>query len=177
MVSAAKSRILAFVHIARHGLTHIPEAHSLADLDVDATVATVEKHPEVIGIKVRACGPAMKSAGLEFIELAVTAARRARVPLMVHIGDANFGKSGAITAGLLPFLEEGDIVTHVYTGAVGRALGDDGRVLPELLASTPLYSVTPTVQSGSCTRHTATGCLAVTFGFDSSPKSASSRRP
>ncbi len=132
IVRTAATEVLAFVHIARHGLAHVPEATSTEDVDVDATVSVIGGYPEVIGVKVRACGPAIERYGMEFIGLAVRAAREAQVPVMVHIGDANFGRSDTITAELLPVLETGDIVTHVYTGAPGRALDESGRVLREL---------------------------------------------
>ena len=133
VISGAKTRVLTNIHIARHGLAHIPEAATLEDVDVDATVATVARSPEIVGVKVRACGPAVESAGLAYIELAARAARAAGVRLMVHIGDANFGRSERITRELLPLLEPGDLLTHLYTGAPGKALDESGKVLPELL--------------------------------------------
>jgi dihydroorotase len=132
IVRTAATEVLAFVHIARHGLAHVPEATTMDDVDIDATVATVATYPEVVGVKVRACGPAIERHGMEFIGLAIRAARETNVPLMVHIGDANFGRSDSITAELLPALDSGDIVTHVYTGAPGRAIAGSGRVLAEL---------------------------------------------
>lgn len=133
VVAQAETRILANIHIARYGLAHVPEAHSLADVDVDGTVATIARYPEIIGVKVRACGPAVEVEGLAYLHAAKQAARDAGVRLMVHIGDANFGRSAAITRQLLPLLEAGDIVTHLYTGAPGRAVDEHGVVVPELL--------------------------------------------
>lgn len=128
----AATDVLAYVHIARNGLSHVPEAHVLDDLDVDGTVETLARHPEAVGVKVRACGPVVERHGLDAIHLARDAARQAGVPLMVHVGDANFGRSGAITADLLPLLEAGDVITHVYTGAPGRLLDESGRALDAL---------------------------------------------
>ncbi len=128
----AATDVLAYVHIARHGLSHVPEAHVLEDMDVDGTVETLARHPEAVGVKVRACGPVVEHHGLDAIHLARRAARQAGVPLMVHVGDANFGRSGAITAELLPLLEAGDVITHVYTGAPGRLLDESGHVLDAL---------------------------------------------
>jgi dihydroorotase len=132
IVRKAATEVLAFVHIARHGLAHVPEATTMDDVDVGATASIVTDYPEVIGVKVRACGPAIERYGMEFINLAIRAAREAQAPVMVHIGDANFGRSDTITAELLPSLEAGDIVTHVYTGAPGRAIDGQGQVLAEL---------------------------------------------
>jgi dihydroorotase len=132
VVRRAVTEVLAYVHIARHGLSHVPEAHVLEDMDVDGTVETLARHPEAVGVKVRACGPVVEHHGLDAIDRARRAARQAGVPLMVHVGDANFGRSGAITADLLPLLEAGDVITHVFTGAPGRLLDDSGRVLDAL---------------------------------------------
>ena len=132
VVSRAMTTVLANIHIARYGIAHVPEAHTLDDVDVDATVQIIAEYPEIIGVKVRACGPLVEAHGLAYLRAAAQAARQASVKLMVHIGDANFGRSAGITRQLLPLLEAGDLLTHVYTGAPGRALEDDGTVLAEL---------------------------------------------
>jgi dihydroorotase len=36
---------------------------------------------------------------------------------------------------LLPLLEEGDILSHIYTGQFGGLLGEDGRAVPEIIAA------------------------------------------
>jgi dihydroorotase len=94
-------------------------------------VAVAGDYPEVIGVKVRACGPVVDDEGTAIVEAAARAAREAAVRLMVHIGDANFGRAD-ITADLLPLLEPGDMLTHLYTAAPGRVIDEDDRVLPGL---------------------------------------------
>ncbi len=132
VVTRAKTTVFTNIHIARYGIAHVPEAYTLDDIDIDATVETIARYPEIVGVKVRACGPVVETQGMAYLEAAVQAARQADVRLMVHIGDANFGRSAGITRRLLPLLEAGDLLTHVYTGAPGRAVDDDGTVLPEL---------------------------------------------
>ena len=86
------------------------------------------------GVKVRATGPGVVSLGLEMVELAKTAAVEGGVPLMVHIGDRfHEGDGPVLTQGLLPLLEAGDIVTHLYTGNPGRIIDDAGDLLPEVI--------------------------------------------
>jgi dihydroorotase len=131
VIEPARTRVLANVHIARHGLSHVPEARTMDDADVDSTVAVAGDYPEVIGVKVRACGPVVDDEGTAIVEAAARAAREAAVRLMVHIGDANFGRAD-ITADLLPLLEPGDMLTHLYTAAPGRVIDEDDRVLPGL---------------------------------------------
>ncbi|MBK5267141.1 MAG: amidohydrolase/deacetylase family metallohydrolase [Acidimicrobiia bacterium] len=133
VVTRAKTKVYTNIHIARYGIAHVPEANTLADIDIDATVETISRYPEIVGVKVRACGPVVEDHGLAPLEAAAQAARKAGVRLMVHIGDANFGRSAEITRQLLPLLEAGDLLTHVYTGAPGRVIDDHGKVVPELL--------------------------------------------
>jgi dihydroorotase len=51
---------------------------------------------------------------------------------MVHIGDAEKQVPPALTQEILPLLEPGDILSHVYTAKPGSVLRPDGTVLPEL---------------------------------------------
>jgi dihydroorotase len=131
VIVPARTTVLANVHIARHGLSHVPEARTMDDVDIASTVAVARKYPEVVGVKVRACGPVVDDEGTVIVEAAARAAREAGVKLMVHIGDANFGRAD-ITADLLPMLEPGDMLTHLYTGALGRVIDDNQRVLSGL---------------------------------------------
>ena len=53
---------------------------------------------------------------------------------MVHIGDRGVTDSDpTITRDLLPLLERGDIITHLFSGNAGRILDGDGKVVPEIL--------------------------------------------
>ena len=55
------------------------------------------------------------------------------VRLMVHIGDKDVDDGPTLTGDLLPLMEPGDILTHLFTDNAGRILDGDGRVLPEVL--------------------------------------------
>ncbi|MDP9143148.1 MAG: amidohydrolase/deacetylase family metallohydrolase, partial [Actinomycetota bacterium] len=70
VVAQARTTVLSNIHIARNGLTHVPEAHSLDDVDIESTVGVIASYPEIIGVKVRACGPAVEKEGIGFIEAA-----------------------------------------------------------------------------------------------------------
>ncbi len=135
VISKAHTRVLTNLHIARTGLAFIPEARDASDVDLDATIATVSRYPgEIIGVKVRACGPAVTAMGIDYIKLALTAARESGVRVMVHIGDPleRSEANAHITKDLIPLLEPSDILTHLYTGMPGKALDASNRVLPEL---------------------------------------------
>lgn len=135
VIAKAQTRVLTNIHIARTGLAFMPEARDATDVELGATIDTVAEHPgEIIGVKVRACGPAVSSLGIDYIKLALTAAREAGVRLMVHIGDpqGQIPENVHITRDLIPLLEPGDLLTHLYTGAPGKALDNANRILPEL---------------------------------------------
>ena len=52
---------------------------------------------------------------------------------MVHIGDNSASEDGpTLTRQLLPLLESGDIITHLFSGNPGRIVGEDGKVIPEV---------------------------------------------
>ena len=134
VVPQAKTRIVCMLHISRTGLSYQPDLSRREDIDLDETVRVIEANrPLIQGIKIRAVGPAVPTMGVEMVELAKRAANEAGVRLMVHIGDRFAGDGPTITRQLLPLLEPGDIITHLFSGNPGRILDDDGNVLPELM--------------------------------------------
>ena len=52
---------------------------------------------------------------------------------MVHIGDRDAGDGPTLTRELLPLMEPGDIITHLFSGNPGRILDDQGKVVPEIM--------------------------------------------
>jgi dihydroorotase len=134
IVGTAKTRVLANLHIAQTGLAVNPEARDANDVSIDDTIAVASRHKgEIIGIKIRACGPALATMGMDYIHAALTAARESNVRLMVHIGDPQWNVDPTITARLLPLLRADDLITHLYTGAPGKVLDANRNVLPELV--------------------------------------------
>ena len=134
VVPKAKTRVVCMLHISRAGLNFQPEISGPDDIDVDETVNVIKSNkPLIQGVKVRAVGPAVPVMGVEMIRLAKRAANEGGVRLMVHIGDRGADDGPTITRDLLPLLESGDIITHLFTGNAGRILDDDGRVIPEII--------------------------------------------
>ena len=132
----AKTRIVCMLHISRTGLNYQPEISGRDDIDFDETVNVIRANkPLIQGVKVRAVGPAVPILGVEIVELAKRAANEGGVRLMVHIGDRSIGEGGGptITRELLPLLEAGDIITHLFSGNAGRILDAAGKVLPEIM--------------------------------------------
>ena len=89
--------------------------------------------PLIQGVKIRAVGPAVPVMGVEMVRLAKQAADEGGVRLMVHIGDRSVTDGPTITRELLPLLESGDIITHLFSGNAGRILDGDGVVIPEIM--------------------------------------------
>ncbi len=135
IIPNAKTRIICMLHISRTGLNYQPELSRREDIDVEETVRVIlANKPLIQGVKIRAVGPAVPVMGVEIVRLAKQAANEAGVRLMVHIGDRGItGEGRTITRDLLPLLEPGDIITHLFSGNAGRILDDDGRVIPEIM--------------------------------------------
>ena len=138
VVPGAATRIFCMLHISRAGLSYQPDTSRREDIDVEETVRVIsENKPLIQGVKIRAIGPGVPRMGIEMVRLAKRAATEGGVRLMVHIGDrtlAGGGEGGAtLTRELLPLLEAGDIVTHLFSGNPGRIIGADGRVIPEVM--------------------------------------------
>jgi len=119
--------VLAFVHISFMGL-HAPFAEELVDLRYarpTETAAVIAKHPDrAVGVKLR-IGAMTANHGLAALDQALSAARDARVPLMVHIS------RGAEESEILRRLRPGDILTHCFHGRNNGMIC--ATVLPEAL--------------------------------------------
>ena len=138
VVPRAKTRIFCMLHISRVGLSYQPDTSRREDIDVEETVSVIKANrPLIQGVKIRAVGPGVPRMGVEMVRLAKQAATEGGVRLMVHIGDRSIaggdGTEPTITRQLLPLLENGDIITHLFSGNPGRIIGDDGKVIPEIM--------------------------------------------
>lgn len=135
VVPSSKTRIFCMLHISRAGLNYQPDLSRREDIDLEETVNVIQANqPLIQGVKIRAVGPGVPRMGVEMVELAKKAANDGGVRLMVHIGDRFAPEDGpTITKDLLPLLEEGDIITHLFTGNPGNIFNEDGTLLTELM--------------------------------------------
>ncbi len=132
VVPHAKTEIICFLHICRTGLATRPDIFSRGSIDLDATIQTVQRNPDLIrGIKARMVSPALEIFGMEMPRLAKQAARDSGVKLMVHIGDTEQRYDPNVIRQLLPIMDEGDILTHLFTPNAGGVLDANGRLVPE----------------------------------------------
>jgi dihydroorotase len=136
----ARTRVVCFLNIARHGLLYIGAGRSdvmdFEDVDRQAIANCVEANPGLVsGIKLRLVGPMVASQGEALVDLAKAVAKEHNLPLMVHVGDVHSESPRApeVTRHLLNVLEPLDIMTHLCThhsGGVWEA--SKQQVMPEV---------------------------------------------
>lgn len=134
---AAKTEVFSFLNLASTGLAVMPEIWDRRNMDLAATLDTIQEFPETIkGLKVRAIGAFVRNLGLKGFGLVKGLSRKTGLPLMVHLGaepeeDVSDAELADFTKGMLGMLEAGDILTHVFTWKRGGVIDQDGVMLPE----------------------------------------------
>jgi dihydroorotase len=131
IIPNSATEIICFLHICRTGLATTPDIFSPASIDLDKTVQVASESNAISGIKARMVSPALEIMGMEMPRLAKRAAREAGVKLMVHIGDTEKRYDPNVIRDLLPIMEEGDIVTHLFTANPGGVVDANGNLVPE----------------------------------------------
>ena len=125
------------VNVGSLGVNRIPEVTSALDIEHDAAVASIQSRKDVIiGVKARMVSPGIAELGVGLPAAAKAIASDAGVRLMIHMGDTTGQSDEALNAApkiLAEILEEGDIVTHSFTGARGGLIGDNRELLREAL--------------------------------------------
>jgi dihydroorotase len=126
------TEVIPFLHICQTGLATNPDIIAASSIDLDDTLRVVEGSDGLIrGIKARMVSPALEILGMEMPRLAKRAARESGTRLMVHIGDTANRYDPRVIRELLPLLEPGDIVTHLFTANPGGVLDERGTLVPE----------------------------------------------
>jgi dihydroorotase len=122
----SKTRMLAFVALAQHGVLNDPgELQDLRFADPEAAAGSVTEFPNVgVGIKVRLHKKGVGDNGREALRLAIQAGDASRSPVMVHVGD-----TGIAMEEIVDTLRAGDIVTHCYTPQKPSIVDPSGRLL------------------------------------------------
>lgn len=133
IIPSSRTTIFCFIHLCSSGLSVIPELREWSEIDFDATAATIESNRDVIkGVKLRLVGNLVASAGVEVMKMAKQIANKFDLPIMVHIGDTKKQVPPTLTQDILPLMERGDILSHVFTSRYGGVICLDGAVMPEL---------------------------------------------
>jgi dihydroorotase len=127
-----ETEVIPLLHICQTGLATNPDIIAESSIDLESTLRVVRENKGLIkGIKARMVSPALEIFGMEMPRLAKRAARESGVPLMVHIGDTTKRYDPNVVRELLPLLEPGDIVTHLFTANPGGVLDTNGKLVPE----------------------------------------------
>ncbi|HZO38026.1 MAG TPA: amidohydrolase/deacetylase family metallohydrolase [Methylomirabilota bacterium] len=127
-----ETEVIPLLHICQTGLATNPDIIAESSIDFDGTLKVARENKGLIkGIKARMVSPALEIFGMEMPRLAKRAARESGVPLMVHIGDTTKRYDPNVVRELLPLLEPGDIVTHLFTANPGGVLDTNGKLVPE----------------------------------------------
>ena len=127
-----ETEVIPLLHICQTGLATNPDIIAESSIDLESTLRVAKAHQGLIkGIKARMVSPALEIFGMEMPRLAKRAARESGLPLMVHIGDTTKRYDPNVIRELLPLLEPGDIVTHLFTANPGGVLDTNGKLVPE----------------------------------------------
>ena len=145
ILPGARTRVLFYLNVGTfaHSTKDPADVRGLDDIDAEGIASCVESNPGVVsGMKLRLVGPFVAKAGEQVIDAAKEAARRAALPLMVHIGDLFAAQDPdvdkrmlAVTEYLIGQLEAGDILTHLCTPSVGGVGRSGGQLDPLLKAA------------------------------------------
>jgi dihydroorotase len=111
IAETSKRRIRAYVNVSAVGLVaRTGELDNLDYINEDDLLAVIDEHRDfIVGIKVRMGHP---KHGILPLERAIATARKARLPVMVHVRNGP-----PDIRDILAILRPADILTHCYTGA------------------------------------------------------------
>lgn len=122
--------MLAWLNLSTIGQidTRVGELLAAPHADVGRAVDTVERYPElIVGLKARLSTYVVGGTAIPVLKLLRECADAVGLPVMVHIGD-----TGEPLERILPYLREGDVVTHMMTGRKNGIVDAAGKVWPEV---------------------------------------------
>jgi dihydroorotase len=131
VAKAAPNRMRVLINLSKKGVIPEGDLMDLANVDVAATRAAIERHRDVIvGIKARLSRNVAGKNDVEALRLAQSIAKPLGIPVMIHMGQT-VSPLPDILAGLKP----GDIVTHMYAPPPNGIFDDAGKLLPAVAAA------------------------------------------
>jgi dihydroorotase len=133
VIEPSSFRILAFLNISCIGIaTEGMDSLTVKELDygplahLPSAISTIEENRDlIVGVKMRAYHGL---ASLAPLALARQVADQVKLPLMVHLAP-----SPPSIREILPYLREGDILTHIYHPGPGGLIDSEGKVRAEFL--------------------------------------------
>jgi dihydroorotase len=130
VIERSQTRVLAFLNIAVEGMITnlVGELEDIRWASPEQAIARARDNQDlIVGIKVRLGYQMVGPDPVPAVRLAREAADGLDLPLMVHVIDMRPPVSW-----LLPYLRDGDVITHCYHGNEGGILDDRGRVFGEV---------------------------------------------
>jgi dihydroorotase len=122
VIKKSKTHIYTFLNISNWGLNNPGELSDLNEIDEEKILKKVQESKDnILGIKVRASASVVGKNGITPIEMGKKIAKKAGLPLIVHIGNYPPGVEDVIN-----MLEKDDIVTHSYHGKKNGLFNEDG---------------------------------------------------
>jgi len=126
IAKAAPTRMRVLVNAGKKGIIPEGDLMDLANVEVAAMRAAIERHREVIvGIKARLSKPVAGKNDLEALKRAQSVAQPLRLPIMIHMGQTE-----SPLPDILAVLKRGDIVTHMYAPPPNGIFDASGKLLP-----------------------------------------------
>ncbi len=126
-----RTRAFALLNLSTTGMVDLrtSEFGCLTHADVGAAVRTIEQHRDlIIGLKTRVSNYVVSNDPIPYMKLAREVADKAGTKIAIHIGD-----SGIPMSEIVPYLNEGDMVVHCYTGRRHGILDVKERVLDAIV--------------------------------------------
>jgi len=121
----------ALINIARTGVVSGGELRDINAANVALARGAIARNLDVVaGVKVRLSENVVGANDLEALRRAEEAAAPFGLPVMVHVGQAV-----SPMRAIMPLLESGDIVTHMYAPPPNGILDDQGRLFPDVAAA------------------------------------------
>jgi dihydroorotase len=140
-IDASATDVYAWLNLSSIGMVCGPLVGELKDMrliEPEAMKGIVQANRDrIVGIKLRAISSCMGENGIHPIIKAKEIGRELGIPLLVHIGEGNPDAQGNVVdiEAVLSILEEGDVLSHLYTANPGGVLRSGGTVAPALLSA------------------------------------------
>jgi dihydroorotase len=123
LVPTKKTLLRAWLNISSIGLVHMREYSDMRQVNIQATVqAVAENRPFICGIKVRCSGIIVEDKGVRPLIIAAEAARKAKVPMMVHVGE-----TPPEYEEFLDYVAPGDVISHCFHGKRSSLWDESGQ--------------------------------------------------
>ncbi len=132
VMSAARTRVLAYVNLSTLGSVVGPHFANLGDprlIDPDGIASVAERYGDrLIGIKMMATAGTVGPLGMEPLRRGRALADELGLPLLVHIGESFTANAPLPVDQVVDLLRPRDTVTHMYTAQPGGVLDANNRL-------------------------------------------------